>query len=96
MISDPYQVIKRPLVSEKATIDQDDANIYTFIVDRRANKVEIRKAVEEIFDVKVKKVRTQLRKGKPKRVKWRMHHRPDWKIARVRLHEGQMIEALSN
>ena len=96
MISDPYQIIKRPLVTEKTTVAQEGWNAYAFVVDRRANKVEIRKAVESIFEVKVVSVRTLVRKGKPRRVKHRIHHQPSRKHAVVRLAEGEMIEALSN
>lgn len=95
MIDDPYQVIKYPLVTEKSTLAQEFFNTYAFVVDRRANKVEIKKAVERIFEVKVQKVRTQVRKGKPKRVRMKLYHQAPRKIAMVRLAEGQMIEALS-
>lgn len=95
MIKDPYTVIKRPVVTEKSTAALESANTYSFEVDRRANKVEIRKAIEQIFEVKVAAVRTFVRKGKPKRVKFSIHQRPEQKFARVRLAEGQMIEALA-
>lgn len=96
MINDPYQVIKSPVVTEKSTMAQEYNNTYTFLVDRRANKVEIKKAIETIFGVKVKKVNTMVRKGKPRRVRWRTFHQAPKKLAMVRLAEGQMIEALMN
>lgn len=96
MISDPYQVIKHPVVTEKSTMAQEYANTYTFEVDRRANKIEIKKAIEAIFEVKVKSVRTMLRKGKPRRVKAKMTKTAPKKLAMVRLPEGVTIEALSN
>jgi len=64
---DLYSVIKRPLITEKSTIARDDANKYIFEVDRRANKIEIEKAVEKLFKVKVVTVRTMNIEGKKKR-----------------------------
>lgn len=65
-MKDPRDVIKRPVLTERSTEQMADKK-YTFIVDRKANKSEIRRAVEEIFDVKVVKVNTLNVKGKPKR-----------------------------
>jgi len=90
---DPYRIIKGPVITEKVSLQQERFNIYGFTVDRRANKVQIRDAVEKIWDVKVKDVRTMIRKGKPRRVRWSWHHQPDQKIALVRLAEGETIEA---
>jgi large subunit ribosomal protein L23 len=95
VISDPFQVIKHPVVTEKSTVAQDNANTYAFVVDRRANKVEIRTAIEKIFGVKVLQVRTMLRKGKPRRVRHRVFNQPPKKIAMVRLAKDQSIEALA-
>lgn len=60
-----YDIIKKPLMSEK-TYDGIKNKVYTFVVDKRANKVEIRKAIEQIFDVKVKNVNTMIVKGHTK------------------------------
>ena len=95
MISDPYQIIKHPVVTEKSTMAQDYNNTYSFIVDRRANKVEIKTAIERIFGVKVLQVRTIVRKGKPRRVRHQIFNQAPKKIALVRLPQGQAIEALS-
>jgi large subunit ribosomal protein L23 len=85
-------VIKRPLVTEKSTIARDDQNIVTFAVDPRANKHEIRAAVEALFDVKVAEVHTIRMPRKTRRVGKFMGRRAEWKKAMVRLAEGQAIE----
>ena len=89
--SDPRDVIIAPVVSEKsyALIDQ---NAYTFVVHPRANKTEIRQAVEAIWNVRVVKVNTTNRKGKTKRFRFTQGRRPDTKRAVVRLVEGDSIE----
>ncbi len=89
---DLYSVIKRPLVTEKGTIARDEANQYVFEVDRRANKIEIEKAVEKLFKVKVLNVRTSNVAGKKKRVGRVMGRKSDWKKAVVKLAPGQTIE----
>lgn len=89
---DLYSVIKRPLVTEKSTIARDDANKYVFEVDRRANKIEIEKAVEKLFKVKVVNVRTMNMEGKKKRTGRVMGKKRDWKKAVVTLVPGQSIE----
>jgi len=89
---DLYSVIKRPLVTEKSTIARDEANKYIFEVDRRANKIEIEKAVEKLFKVKVLSVRTMNREGKKKRTGRVMGRKSDWKKAVVTLAPGQSIE----
>ena len=94
MIFDPFQIVKRPIVTEKSTAMQERSNAYTFLVELRANKIEIAKAIEKIFRVKVEKVRTQVRKGKPRRVRANWGKQPDWKRAVVTLAEGQKIELL--
>ncbi|MDQ4143167.1 MAG: 50S ribosomal protein L23 [Actinomycetota bacterium] len=88
---DPRDVIISPVVSEKsyALIDQ---NAYTFVVHPRANKTEIRQAVEAIWGVRVVKVNTTNRKGKTKRFRMTQGRRPDTKRAVVRLVEGDKIE----
>lgn len=90
---DPYQVIKGPVITEKVTGLTEGSNIYAFKVDMRANKVQIRNAVEKIWGVKVVSVRTQVRKGKPRRMKHIWSRQPDVKRALVRLAEGQRIES---
>lgn len=83
------QIIRRPLITEKGTLMQEAANVICFEVDRRANKIEIAKAVEELFDVKVVEVRVVNRKGKPiKRYGRVTSHRPTMRKAYVRLAPG--------
>ena len=90
-MKDPRDVIKKPVITEKS-MGMLDENKYTFIVDPRANKTEIRQAVESIFDVTVTKVATQNRQGKRKRRGWVVGKRPDTKRAIVTLAEGDEIE----
>lgn len=83
----PYEIIKRPVITEKS-MDIAQDNKYTFRVDKKANKPEIKKAIEEIFDgVKVKKVRTMNYKGKNRRTKFGMGKTSDFKKAIVTLTE---------
>jgi large subunit ribosomal protein L23 len=89
---DLYSVIKKPLITEKSTIARDDANKYVFEVDRRANKIEIERAVEKLFKVKVMNVRTMNMEGKKKRMGKVMGRKSDWKKAVVTLAPGQSIE----
>lgn len=87
-----YDVIHRPVVTEKSSIAREEANIATFRVDPNATKLEIRKAVEELFDVKVMSVRTMQQPGKKKRIGKSVGRKPAWKKAIVELAEGQAIE----
>jgi large subunit ribosomal protein L23 len=89
--SDPRDVILAPVVSEKSYSLLDN-NSYTFLVHRDANKTEIRKAVEAIWNVKVVGVNTINRKGKVKRFRFQTGRRPDSKRAIVKLAEGDKIE----
>ncbi|MFP4346828.1 MAG: 50S ribosomal protein L23 [Thermodesulfobacteriota bacterium] len=87
-----YEIIKRPLVTEKTTLQKEVDNQITIEVDRRANRVEIRKAVEKIFDVHVSEVRTMQVKGKVKQRGRIVGKRKDWKKAIVKLMPGERIE----
>ena len=87
-----YDVIRKPLVTEKSNIGREESNLVTFAVDPRANKHEIRRAVEALFEVSVVEVRTMRMPRKTRRVGKFMGHRPEWKKAIVRLAEGQTIE----
>ena len=87
------QIIKRPLIlTEKGSIMRDDQNKYLFEVDLRANKVEIRKAVEELFDVTVVDVNTLIMRGKPKRMGRMMNKTRNWKKAIVTLGPDDSID----
>lgn len=89
--TDPRDVILRPVISEKSYGLLDDDK-YTFIVDKRADKTQIKAAVEEIFDVRVVKVNTQNRLGKVKRRGWVQGRRPNLKRAIVTVAAGDEIE----
>lgn len=91
-MKDIRQVLKRPLVTEKSTLAKELSNQIVFEVDRRATKVEIRQAVEQIFDVAVLKVRTVNLEGKKKRQGLKFGKRSDWKKAYVTLAPGQSVE----
>lgn len=79
-----YDIIKRPIITEES-VDQMEENKYTFEVSKSADKTEIKKAIEHIFDVKVEKVYTQNRRGKIKRQGATSGRRPNWKKAIVKL-----------
>ncbi len=91
-MNDLYTVIKEPVITEKATMQKEMANQVVFRVDPRANKIQIRQAVEKIFKVKVRSVQTMKVKGKPKRVGRHAGRRPTTKKAIVALQPGHTIE----
>ncbi len=88
----PHQVIVRPLLTEKGMHRSTRHNAYAFEVNRLATKLDIRHAVEELFHVKVLRVHTVNRKGKPRRTRARMGRTPDWKKAIVKLHPENRID----
>ncbi|MBX3385903.1 MAG: 50S ribosomal protein L23 [Phycisphaeraceae bacterium] len=85
-------VIKKPVVTEKGTFAMNELNRYTFQVDLRASKDQIRKAVEDLYKVKVEKVNTQTRKGKMRRYRYGLTQESTIKLASVRLKDGDTIE----
>ncbi len=87
-----YDIIKRPLITEKTSIQKDASNQHSFEVDPRANRVEIQRAIEKIFNVKVSTVRTMHVKGKKKRRGRVLGKRKDWKKAIVTLLPGERID----
>lgn len=87
----PYQVILRPLVTEKGMHRAETYNQYSFAINPLASKDDVRRAVEELFDVKVVKVRTQTRKGKPRRFRFVQSKTKEWKKAIVTLSEEHRI-----
>ena len=87
-----YSIIKRPLITEKSSRQKEAQNQYLFEVDRRANKIDIKKAVERLFRVKVDRVNVSMVHGKVKRLGKNMGKRPDWKKAVVLLKEGDRID----
>jgi len=91
-VKNPRDIIIEPVVSEKSYDLIEDDNTYTFLVDRRTTKTEIKDAVESIFDVKVVRVNTINRKGKRKRTGWVYGTRPSSKRALVTLADGDEID----
>jgi large subunit ribosomal protein L23 len=85
-------VIVKPLVTEKSTLGREERNEVAFAVDPRASKHDVRRAVEELFSVRVDAVRTMRMPRKTRRVGRFIGNRPAWKKAIVRLAEGQSIE----
>ncbi len=89
----PTQIIKRPIaLTEKAASLKEDENQVTFEVELKANKIQIRDAVEKLFDVKVASVNTLIQRGKIKRLGRKNMKRPNWKKAIVTLCEGSDIQ----
>jgi len=88
----PADILKRPLLTEKGTAMSEDENKFLFEVAMSANKVEIRWAVEQLYEVKVVSVNTQVVRGKLKRVGRNVGKCPTWKKAIVRLAEGASID----
>lgn len=91
-MENPYSIILHPLRTEKGTNVLAKENKYVFVVDRHANKIEIKRAVEEIYKVEVEEVNTLNVLGKWRRVRLVEGKRPDWKKAVVTLKEGEVIE----
>ena len=87
-----YQVLLRPLVTEKGTHQSTRYNAYTFQVNPIANKTQIKAAVEELFHVRVEEVRTMNRKGKTRRFRQGVGTLPSWKKAVVTLNAEDKIE----
>jgi large subunit ribosomal protein L23 len=85
-------IVLKPLITEKGSRLREKGNTYVFRVATAANRLEIKRAVEEIFNVKVKSVRTMVAHGKVKRLGAFSGRRPDWKKALVTLGEGQTID----
>ena len=94
-MSNPRTIVHEPVITEKATIMRE-ANKYAFRVDPKANKIEIRQAIESIFDVKVESVRTVKVPSKPKRQGLYQGRRAGWKKAYVTLQAGDSIEFAEN
>lgn len=89
---DIYQIIRKPLHTEKSVTDRDKQAAYHFEVDRKANKIQIKEAVEKLFKVKVLKVRTMNKRGKPRRTKYGPLKIHTWKKAVITLVEGNTID----
>ena len=87
-----YDVIKKPLITEKTTVEKDARNVVVFAVNKAANKIEIKESVEKLFKVDVNAVKTVTVAGKVKRVGKNIGKRPNWKKAYVTLKEGCSID----
>ena len=93
MMMDPYKIILKPVITEKSTMLKEVNREICFEVDPKANKSEIKKAVEQLFKVKVERVRIMNKRGKPRRVGRTVGKKKDWKKAYVKLKEGEkMVE----
>ncbi len=86
------KIIKKPLITEKTSIQKEMHNQITFEVDRLANRIEIKRAIESIFNVRVAEVKTMQIKGKTKQRGRIIGKRRDWKKAIVRLVPGERID----
>lgn len=91
---DPYSVIRKPMLTEKCHDLKEKYNQVAFQVDRRANKVQVKEAVEKIFKVKVKRVNVMNMVGKKKRLGRNMGKRSDWRKAVVTLMPGETIDII--
>ena len=89
---DPYQVVIKPLITEKGTAQNEELNQYAFQVHQRANKKQIHEAVEKIYEVRVLKVRTMKRRGKQRRYRYTHGRTAGMKKAVVTLHSEDHIE----
>ena len=89
---EPHQILLRPLVTEKGMSQANNSNAYAFEVNKLANKIDVRRAVEQLFDVRVEKVHIQNRKGKPRRTRQQFGYTGDWKKAIVTLNKEHTIE----
>lgn len=87
-----YDIIRKPLITEKSNLQKEEGNVVTFEVARSSNKIEIKQAIEKAFDVKVKNVKTATFRGKIKRVGTTIGQRSGWKKAYVTLDEGHNID----
>ena len=87
-----YDIIIRPLITEKTSVQKEVSNQHTFEVDRRANRIEVKRAIEKIFKVKVAAVKTMQVKGKKKQRGRIIGKRRDWKKAIVTLMPGERID----
>ncbi len=92
IVLEPHQVIVRPLVTEKGMHRSTRNNAYAFEVNKLATKADVQRAVEALFDVKVVRVNTQNRKGKPRRTRFRYGYTKDWKKAIVTLDPEHRID----
>lgn len=89
-----YDVLKAPLLTERGTMLKDEKNVYVFKVDNKANRQEVKKAVETFYDVEVLGVRTLIARGKVKKMGRTEFKRKNWKKAFVTLKQGQTLNVI--
>lgn len=87
-----YNIVKRPIVSEKSSLLTETLNTYAFEVDKKARKQEIKEAIEKLFNVEITAVKTMVVHGKYKRTSKAVFKKSNWKKALVTLKEGQNIQ----
>jgi large subunit ribosomal protein L23 len=92
MSIDPIYVIRKPVLTEKSTEAMNELGRYTFEVDRRASKTDIKNAIEKLYEVHVEGVQTRTQKGKVRRLRYGYIREKLRKVATVRLREGEVIE----
>lgn len=91
-MKDHYTILKKPLLTEKSNFIKEALNQIVFEVDRKANKIEIKEAIEKLFKVNVIKVHTVNMRGKRKRLGRSQGKKPNWKKAIVTLKEGEQVD----
>jgi large subunit ribosomal protein L23 len=89
---DIRKIIRKPLITEKATLLREKENKYLFMVDKSATKSQIRNAIESLFNVNVEDIHTAIMAGKLKRMGAHAGYRSDWKKAIVKIQKGQEIK----
>ena len=93
MIKDPYKIILKPVITEKSTLRKEQNREICLEVDPRANKIEIKEAAEQLFNVKIETVRVMKQRGKMRRVGKSQGRTKDWKKAYLKIKDGEkMIE----
>lgn len=90
----PYDIVRRPRITEKSVYQQNKLGYYTFDVDPRANRSQIRDAIQHLFSVEVTAVKTMNYSGRRRRVGRSVGYGPAWKKALVKLADGQQIEGV--
>jgi large subunit ribosomal protein L23 len=91
-MTDPRKILLKPMLTEKSTKMKEGSNTFVFKVHQRANKIEIKRAVQKLFNVQVVDVRTMLIQGKTKRMGRFEGRRPNWKKALITLRQGETID----
>lgn len=91
-----HSVVKSHIATEKSHVMRDQQNCYVFEVEAGANKIDVRRAIEELFNVKVRDVKTMIVRGKMKRLGRFVGKKPNWKKAIVTLAKGETISQLEN